>query len=216
MDNAIQIGGKRKLIYRIIFAIIGITILAIGVSFMRYAVFGVDPITCLNIGIAKQLGISFGTWQLIMCFILLIGVFIFDKSKIGFGTVYIMVAAGYTSDLFLWLISKIHYLEIFSFEIRIIAFSLGFILYYFGAAVYIETNMGLSPYDAVAIIIAEKINRQNWFKWIRIGTDALCVIGGIITKSDVGIGTLISVLLGGPLIALFRKLLIKMNIFKVL
>jgi len=216
LDNAIQIGGKRKLIYRIIFAIIGITILAIGVSFMRYAVFGVDPITCLNIGIAKQLGISFGTWQLIMCFILLIGVFIFDKSKIGFGTVYIMVAAGYTSDLFLWLISKIHYLEIFSFEIRIIAFSLGFILYYFGAAVYIETNMGLSPYDAVAIIIAEKINRQNWFKWIRIGTDALCVIGGIITKSDVGIGTLISVLLGGPLIALFRKLLIKMNIFKVL
>ena len=54
-----------KLIYRIIFAIVGITILAMGVSFMRYAVFGVDPITCLNIGIAQQIGISFGTWQLI-------------------------------------------------------------------------------------------------------------------------------------------------------
>jgi len=69
--------------------------------------------------------------------------------------------------------------------------------------------MGLSPYDAVGIIIAEKIKRQNWFKWIRIGTDALCVIGGIITKSDVGVGTLVSVLLGGPLIALFRKLIKK-------
>jgi len=201
-----------KFIYRIIFAIIGITILAIGVSFMRYAVLGVDPITCLNIGIAQQIGISFGTWQLIMCFILLVGVFIFDRSKIGFGTVYIMVAAGYTSDLFLWLITQIPFLEIFSLEIRIAAFSIGLVFYYFGAAVYIETNMGLSPYDAVGIIIAEKIKRQNWFKWIRIGTDALCVIGGIITKSNVGIGTLVSVLLGGPLIALFRKLLIKIEI----
>jgi uncharacterized membrane protein YczE len=74
--------------------------------------------------------------------------------------------------------------------------------------------MGLSPYDAVGIIIAEKIKRQHWFKWIRIGTDALCVIGGIITKSNVGIGTLVSVLLGGPLIALFRKLLVNINVIK--
>jgi len=198
---------KRKLIYRIIIAIIGISILAIGISFMRYAVFGVDPVSCLNIGVAKQLGISFGTWQLIFCFILLVGVFIFDKSKIGFGTVYIMIAAGYTSDLFLWIFKNINFPEEFSFIIRIIAFLLGLVFYYFGAAVYIETNMGLAPYDAVGIIFSEKINRPNWFRWIRIGTDALCVFGGIMTQSYPGIGTLICVLLGGPLIALFRKLL---------
>ena len=125
-----MIDRKRKRLYRIIFAIIGITILALGLSFMRYAILGVDPITCLNIGIAKQVGLSFGTWQLIMCFILLIGVFIFDRSKIGFGTIYILVAAGYTSDFFLWLITKIPLLEIFSIEIRIIAFSLGLLIVY--------------------------------------------------------------------------------------
>jgi uncharacterized membrane protein YczE len=213
MDKAKQMTGKRKLIYRIIVAIIGITILSCGLSFMRYAILGVDPITCLNIGIAKQLGISFGTWVLIMCFILLIGVFIFDKSKIGFGTIYIMVASGYTSDSVLSLINKIEFLEAFSMEIRIIAFSLGLLIVFFGSAIYIETNMGLSPYDAIAIIISEKINRQNWFRWIRIGTDALCVLGGVLTQSDVGIGTLISVLIGGPLIALFRKLLMKLKQF---
>ncbi len=183
---------------------------------MRYAVFGVDPVSCFNIGIAKQLGISFGTWQLIFCFILLIGVFIFDRSKIGFGTVYIMIAAGFTSDLFLWLFQKIYFMEAFSIEIRMIAFLLGLIFYYLGAAVYIETNMGLAPYDAVGIIISEKINRQNWFRWIRIGTDALCVIGGLITQSDVGIGTLLAVLLGGPLIAFFRKIIMKLKIFKLI
>jgi uncharacterized membrane protein YczE len=207
---------KRKFIYRIIIAITGISILAIGVSFMRYTVFGVDPVSCFNIGIAKQLGITFGTWQLIFCFILLIGVLIFDRSKIGFGTVYIMIAAGFTSDFFLWLFQNIDFPENFSFVIRIIAFFLGLVFYYLGAAVYIETNMGLAPYDAVGIIISEKINRSNWFRWIRIGTDALCVIGGIITQSNAGIGTLVCVLLGGPLIALFRKLIMKLKIFKII
>jgi uncharacterized membrane protein YczE len=216
MEDDKTIGKKRKLFYRILLAIIGITILSIGLSFMRYAILGVEPITCLNIGIAKQLGLSFGTWLLIMSFILLIGVFIFDRSKIGFGTLYIMVAVGYTSDFVLGLINKIQIFEIFSLEIRIISFSLGLLLIFLGSAVYIETNMGLSPYDAVAIIISEKINRKNWFKWIRIGTDALCVIGGVLTQSDVGIGTLISVLLGGPLIVLFKKLLINIPVFKII
>jgi uncharacterized membrane protein YczE len=71
--------------------------------------------------------------------------------------------------------------------------------------------MGISPYDAIAIVIAEKIKKQNWFRWIRIGTDALCVIGGVLTKSNVGIGTLITVLCAGPLIAFFKKQLVTLK-----
>ena len=194
---------KNKII-RIIYVIIGLSILSIGLSFMRYAVFGVDPIVCLNIGIANKLGITFGLWQIIMCLILLIFIYIFDRSKIGFGTLYVMIV-GYKSDFVLWLIEQIPFLEIYPLQIRIIAFTLGIFILYFGAAIYIEANMGISPYDAIAIIIAEKIKKENWFKWIRIGTDSLCVIGGILLKSDVGIGTLISVLVGGPLIAFYRK-----------
>jgi len=208
--------NKKYVVYRIILAIIGISIFSIGISFMRYAVFGVDPLSCLNLGIAKQIGLSFGTTQLIVCFIMLIGIFICDRSKIGFGTVYIMVAVGYTSDLFLWLITHIQFLEIFSIQIRIAAFSIGLFFYFFGAAVYIESKIGLSPYDAVTIIITEKIKKPDWFKWIRIGTDALYVIGGIFTKSDVGAGTLILVLLGGPLISLFRKSLLKLKLFQII
>ena len=64
------------------------------------------------------------------------------------------------------------------------------------------------------LFMSDGMSLPFWQKkeWIRIGTDALCVIGGIITQSDVGIGTLVSVLLGGPLISLFRKLLRKLMI----
>jgi len=178
---------------------------------MRYAAFGVDPIVCLNIGIANQMGISFGLWQMIFCVILLVLMYIFDRSKIGFGTLYVMIV-GYKSDFILLFIEKIPFLDIYPFQIRIIAFTLGILILYLGAAIYIEADMGLSPYDAIAIIISEKINRQNWFRWIRITTDGICVIGGAFAKSDVGVGTLISVLIGGPLIAFYRKRLARFNL----
>jgi uncharacterized membrane protein YczE len=198
---------NKKIFFKVIFVIAGITILSTGLTFIRYAALGLDPITCLNTGIAQKIGVSFGTWQLIIFVIMFIGVFIFDRSKIGFGTLYNMITIGYTSDFLLWLINRIPLFEAFSIQIRIVSFVLGLPVLYFGAAVYITANMGISPYDAIAIVIAEKIKKHNWFRWIRIGTDALCVIGGILTKSDVGIGTLITVLCAGPLIAFFKKLL---------
>ena len=206
MTDINLIGRHKNLFFRIFYNIIGNTFISIGLTLMRYSNLGVDPITCLNIGIARQIGISFGTWLLIINFIMLIGVFIFDRSKIGFGTLYNMIVIGYTSDFLLWLIKEIPLFESFSIQIRIISFILGLPVLYFGAAIYIETNIGTAPYDAIAIIIAEKINKQHWFRWIRIGTDALCVIGGILTHSDIGIGTLLTLLFAGPLITSFRKL----------
>jgi len=205
--------NKSNIFLRIIITITGISILSVGLTFMRYAVLGVDPIVCLNIGIAKQLGISFGLWQLIFCVVLTFCMFIFDKSKIGFGTIYVLVV-GYKSDVLLWLLEKIPVFEMFSIQTRIISFAAGLIILYFGAAAYIEANLGLSPYDSIAIIISEKIKKLNWFRWIRVGTDALCVLGGFLLKSDIGIGTLITVLIGGPLIAFFRKHISRLNIFK--
>jgi uncharacterized membrane protein YczE len=200
-------GKYKKLFYRGLYVIVGITIISIGLTFMRYSSFGIDPVSCLNTGIAKRIGMSFGTVQLIVFGIMIIGVFVFDRSKIGFGTLYNMITIGYTSDFILWLIKKIPLFESFSIQIRIVSFVLGFPVLYFGAAVYIETNMGISPYDAIAIIIAEKMKKQDRFRWIRMGTDSLCVIGGMLTQSDgIGIGTLLTVLFAGPLIASFRKL----------
>jgi len=210
----IKIINIKHLIPRIIAAVIGISFLSLGISFMRYALFGVDPMSCFNVGMARRLDMSFGTWMVIICFIMLFGVFFADKKKIGFGTVYVMLLCGYTSDFFLWLINLIPFLE-FTMEYRIAALVLGLFFNFFGAAVYIESNMGLSPYDAVAIIISEKIKKEHWFRWIRIGTDALCVLGGFLTKSEIGVGTLITVVICGPCIAFFRKHLKKFKIFQV-
>jgi uncharacterized membrane protein YczE len=189
----------------ILFVIIGVSIMAAGISLMRYAALGIDPYSCMNTGMARKLGLSFGTWQLISNTVLLAGVIIFDRKRIGFGTVYNMVATGYTSDFFLRFLSVVEFPNELAVAARIASLIAGIAILSFGAALYIEANMGVSPYDALAIMLTDKTRRSAWFRWYRIGTDGVCVIAGFLTRSDVGIGTLITACFAGPLMAFFRE-----------
>jgi uncharacterized membrane protein YczE len=89
----------------------GVFIIGIGVGFMRYANFGIDPYMCfmngLNIAIFKKIGISFGTTFAVSSSILILVVLILDRSKIGLGTIAAIVLTGYVSDLSVFLCNLI-------------------------------------------------------------------------------------------------------------
>ena len=64
-------------------------------------------------------------------------------------------------------------------------------------------DMGVSTYDAVALIISE---RKGWqFRFIRIGTDIIVTLLGTLFGTMPGIGTIITAFFMGPLIAFFRQ-----------
>ena len=209
-------GMNKKVWLRVLYVIVGFTILAIGLAFLRYAALGLDPYGTLIIGLTRQFDAPFGTVLLLVNLSMLVVVFFLDRRRIGFGTLYAMVVVGYTSDAVLWLISAIPVFEQFSIGIRIVSFALGLPVLLFGVAICIEANMGFTPYDMLGVIIAEKIKRPHWFRWIRICTDALCVASGALLRSDIGAGTLLAVLLAGPLIAFFRKVLVKTKPFQII
>lgn len=81
----------------------GILLIGISVGLLRLAAFGVDPFSCMNMGISGFLGMSFGNWQLIANILLLIVVFFTARSFIGLGTVVNMVFVGYIADFVCWL-----------------------------------------------------------------------------------------------------------------
>jgi uncharacterized membrane protein YczE len=75
--------------------------------------------------------------------------------------------------------------------------------------------MGVSAYDAVALILAER-NQKLPFKYWRIMTDSMCIMIGIglflwagngldEVTTIVGIGTVIAAFFMGPLITFFNK-----------
>jgi len=199
----------REYYVKAILCVIGVFIIGMGVSFMRYANFGIDPYMCfmngLYLAVFKKLGLTFGTTFAISSFLMVSVVLIFDRSKLGLGTIATIALTGYISDLGVFLCSFIVIEGTALFILRACMVPLGIVLIAIGSGMYFNTNVGVSPYDGIGLIIAEKTGKQNIYRWIRIGTDLICVSLGFSMGNIPGVGTLIMALFTGPLFAFFRK-----------
>lgn len=195
---------------RAVMMVAGILLIGISVGLFRLAAFGVDPFSCMNMGISGFLQMSFGNWQLIANILLLIIVFFTIRSCIGFGTVINMVFVGYLADFVCWLAQQAG-LE-FPLALRIVLLPLGTVMTCAGVGIYMAADLGIAPYDAAAYVLLKAIKNRIAFRWARISTDVVCVAVGtifcLIAQNElpaiVGIGTMITAFLTGPLIQFFR------------
>jgi len=192
-----------------ILCISGVFIIGIGVSFMRYADFGIDPYMCfmngLHLAVFSKFGLTFGTTFAISSSLMIIIVLIFDRSKIGLGTVAAIVLTGYVSDLGLFLckLIMIEGMALYILRIGMIVFGILFIS--IGSGMYFNTHVGVSPYDGIGLIITRKLGHQNMYRWVRIATDLLCVGMGFLMGNLPGVGTVIMAFFTGPLFSFFRN-----------
>ena len=99
--------GKLK---KFCYMVFGILLIGICVAAYRMSGFGVDPFTCMNLGISKFIHMQFGTWQLIVNIILLVLVFFTVRHCIGLGTLVNMVCVGYIADFLCWVMEDIVHL----------------------------------------------------------------------------------------------------------
>lgn len=187
---------------RLVWMLIALLVLGAGVSLFNLSGFGADPYSCMNMGIGARLGLSFGTWQLILNGILLIIVYFCAKHLIGIATIANMTLIGFTVDLLMPLYEKIHFTAD-SLFVRILCMLIGVALVSFGTALYARANLGVSPYDAIWYIFTEK-SRWN-YRVCRIILDCITTSIGFLTGSVVGIGTLITAFFMGPIIGWCNK-----------
>lgn len=206
-------GEKQKyLIKRSVMMLTGILFISVCVGCYRLSGFGVDAFTCMNLGISGFLHMGFGTWQLIMNAAILAVVFCTVRHCIGAGTVVNMVCVGYGADLICWLANDWAGLEM-TLPLRIAALLIGCIFAGLGVAFYMAADMGIAPYDSVALIIEKYTKGRIAFQYARVASDVTCVLIGILfclaAGNDlwmiVGIGTLCNAFLNGPLIQFFRR-----------
>jgi len=207
--------NQRKIfIKRIVMTVVGVLGGGFCVGLFRMSVFGVDPFQAFMSGIDAALpGLSFGTLYVIINVTLLLVALIFDRTKIGLGTFVNIFLLGYMVDF-----SHQFLMSLFptvNIMMRILFLVTGVVIICITSALYFTANMGVSTYDAVALILADRIQKLA-FKYWRIITDFLCVfigiafflIGGnqvsqIVTL--IGIGTIITAFFMGPLISFFNK-----------
>lgn len=195
---------------RNIMMFVGILILGISISFLRYGAVGTDPYTTMNIGVSSTIGLSFGTYQLLINAILFILVLIYKRSTIGIGTVVNMIMVGYTSDFFYFLLTKMLPSQpelLLRASVTVLAVGLACT----GIALYMEADLGIAPYDALSILIVDKSSGRVPFFMARMIIDILAVFIGFRFGAVVGIGTVILSLLTGPLVQIIREKLLSPN-----
>ena len=202
---------------RLLMCIIGVMISGISVGFFKRAAFGVDPFQTFMSGLDALVPIEFGTLYVIANVCLLLFSLFADRHYISLATMINLFLLGYVAqyslEVLLLLFPSISLIG------QVVFLVVGIILSCFAASFYFVADLGVSTYDAVALIITEtwKIGK---FKYVRIITDLTCVVIGVIlyfiaTKSltgittIVGIGTIITAFFMGPLIDVFSDKIAK-------
>ncbi len=195
---------------RMILMCVGVFFMGFFLSFLIKVDLGTDPCTFMNLTLSRAIGISFGTWQLILNAILFIFVILFGKKFIGFGTIANMVFIGYIADFFVWLWEKCIPENYFTdMPYRAVIFLLALFMFIVAVSFYINANMGVSPYDAIPQIISERVFKKVPFAVIRICFDFLVIIIGVIFKGTPNIGIVLMALFLGPIISVVGKFINK-------
>ncbi len=191
----------REKMVRVSMTLFGVVVAGLSVGLFKHSQFGTDPFQCFANGVHNVVPFSFGTLYIIINAVLLIVVFFLKKHYIGIGTILNLFLVGYIVEF------SYNSLQVLfpdpSMVLRIGMLSLGFIVLCFASSFYISADLGVSTYDAISLIMADK--KVARFHYCRIATDIICVIIGLALSAVVGIGTVMTAFLMGPFIAFFRK-----------
>ena len=203
---------NKNLVKRILMSLFGVIICAISVGVFKIAALGVDPFQSFMAGLDKLIPLDFGLLYIIVNALLLIFALVFDRHYIGIATFINLFLLGYITQFsYQFLQTVIVEPSIF---VRAACLVVGVVVICFGSAVYMTADLGVSTYDAVALIIVNTWKKGK-FQYVRIFTDIVCVIlgaalfvlgGGKISAipTIAGIGTIITAFFMGPLIEFFN------------
>ncbi len=192
-------------IKKIIITLVSVVFMGISVSVLNLIDWGMDPFTYMNVSISNKFGWSLGNWQLLLNVLMFIPVIIWGRKQIGIGTVFNMVLVGYIVDLCMWLwgnLSIITYLE--NIVIKVIVMLIALIIFIYSAATYMATDLGTAPFDALPIIVSDRVKKVP-FKVIRFTWDLSATVIGFVFSGRVGIVTVLMVLFLGRTVEAVRE-----------
>ena len=197
---------------RILMSLTGVIITAISVGAFKFAALGVDPFQTFMTGMDALISISFGTLYMIVNAVLLLFALAFDRHYIGISTLINLFLLGYVVDFTVHLLTVL--IPEATVAIRVVSFLLGFVFLCLGSSMYMTADLGVSTYDAIALVCTNKW-KLGKFRYVRITTDIACILlgvtaflvsGGSVNQISgfLGIGTVLTAFFMGPLIDLFN------------
>lgn len=196
MDRVGEGQHLKRQVKRVIMALAGVALCGFCVGSFNFVSLGADPFTIFCTGLGKLFGLSYGIMFSIVTGSLLLVVLLVDRHFIHIATIFNLFGIGFIADSTLNWLKSIYVPQ--TIVERVILLLISVLLLCFASSLYFVADLGVSGYDAMALILANKTPIS--FRLCRIGTDVLCVAIGFLCGAVVGIGTLITAFFMGPVI----------------
>ena len=198
-------------------SVFGVVLCAISVAFFKYAAFGMDSFQVFVNGMVEVVPISYGSLYVIINAALLLFALIFDKHYIGLATLINLLFLGYIAEISLYVLNLAF--PTGTVFLRILFLILGIVLMSLASALYYTSDLGVSTFDAIALVMANTW-KLGKFRYCRIGVELTTVLLGTILfyigngsfqgfGALVSVGTIITAFCMGPLIEFFTNTIAK-------
>lgn len=183
--------GKRFVVF-----FCGLSLIQIGVAMMLRLNIGSDPFTLFTQGISKQLHISAGSANRIITLILAAILLVVDRTYLQIGTVISIVCAGYIMDAMYRMYECIP-LTGWSLPVKCIMFLIALIPISLGIPMIKLGRLGVAPNDCVYFVLEDRLKKP--YSMVRMGSDAVYFVIGILLGGVMGIGTILTLVCVGPM-----------------
>ncbi|ENH96804.1 hypothetical protein J416_08904 [Gracilibacillus halophilus YIM-C55.5] len=184
--------------------IVGIIILTLGISLTIQSMLGTSPFDALLVGLYRTIGLSIGSWEIIVGFTFVLINAITSRTKPELFALLTSVFTGIGIDSWLWI--QGNWLTPTLIIEQWILLLFGIILTGVGVAVYLESNFAPNPMDRTMVILSDK---TSWSLSIsRALISIILVIIALAFNGAVGVGTLINALFSGVIIQWFRPYIV--------
>lgn len=178
----------------------GLLFLHLGVAMLLELNLGSDPFTLFTQGLATILHITPGWANRLITFVFLGILFVFHRKSIKIGTFLCMIFVGFAIDLNLALIAPLQ-MGSYSFGVRILLFMVACIIIGIGFPILKCSDLGIPPNDLMYFMFVDKLGKP--YGKVRMVCDGVSAIVGISLGGVVGIGTILCILLIGPIVQFF-------------
>ncbi|MBM4764437.1 membrane protein [Bacillus sp. B15-48] len=201
-----------RLLYRMVFFLVGLTILSFGISLTIKSGLGSGAWDALNVGLSETIAFTPGSWVVIIGVALIFVNSLLLKNRPDFGAIITLFITGLFIDF--WLLRVFVHLNVDEFLSMIIVLLSGILLIGLGISIYIQAKLLLSPIDNLMMALSKRFGLKLMVAKT-IG-EVIALVLALIFSGPIGIGTIIVTLGIGPLIQLFsphfERLLNKLTI----
>ncbi|ODU56647.1 MAG: hypothetical protein ABT01_03545 [Clostridium sp. SCN 57-10] len=190
----------KSLLLRFAKLFLGFVLLSAGIAFSFVAELGLSPWDVLNHGASKVMPITMGQASIIIGLVIL-AYDVFSKERIGFGTFLNILCIGPLFDVIIAL-RLIPSAE--TMPGRLLLLAIGLVLVTLGMYFYMSADLGAGPRDTLMVVLTKRLPFPIGV--CKLGVEMVAVALGFALGGSVGVGTLISVVAGGPLTQFFFRL----------